>query len=41
MKPIKILFFSAVLILTMTGLGAPAKGIVAQNVDLKTSDGTS
>ena len=40
MKPIKILLFSALLILTMTGLDAPAKSIVAQNVDLKTSDGT-
>jgi pimeloyl-ACP methyl ester carboxylesterase len=40
MKPTKILLFSAVLILTMMGLDAPAKGIVAQNVDLETSDGT-
>ena len=40
MKTIKILLFSALLILTMTGLGAPAKSIVAKNVDLKTSDGT-
>jgi tetratricopeptide (TPR) repeat protein len=40
MKPIKILLFSALLVLTMTGLNAPPKGIVAQNVDLKTSDGT-
>ncbi len=39
MKTIKILLFSAVLMLTMTGLGAPAKSIVAKNVDLKTSDG--
>ena len=35
-----MLFFSAVLILTMTGLDARAKSIVTQNVDLKTSDGT-
>ncbi|HEY2680320.1 MAG TPA: alpha/beta hydrolase [Candidatus Udaeobacter sp.] len=40
MKPIKILLFSAVLVLTMMGLGAAAKAIVAQSVDLKTSDGT-
>ena len=40
MKPIKILFFSALLILTMSGLNAREKSIIAQNVDLKTSDGT-
>ena len=40
MKSIKTLLFSAVLILTMTGLDARAKSIIAQNVDLKTSDGT-
>jgi len=40
MKPIKILLFSALLILTITGLDARAKSIIAQNVDLKTSDGT-
>jgi hypothetical protein len=40
MKPIKILLLSALLVLTMTGLDAPAKNIIAQNVDLKTSDGT-
>ena len=39
MKTIKILLFSALLVLTMTGLNTPPKGIVAQNVELKTSDG--
>ncbi|MGC1321218.1 MAG: alpha/beta hydrolase [Candidatus Udaeobacter sp.] len=40
MKLNKILLFSALLIFTMTPLDAPAKSVIPQNVDLKTSDGT-